>query len=277
MLLTPDQWKQLATPTYKLRKEKKSSVKQDVLIDLSQVSVVGPMDLNQSTASASSSTNVSLDDSSFKKELSDLKDGWSTRFARIEALLTMGSNPISAQPISAVGHIAPVFYLVKVPQPPPTGVLSSSPFLNHTVSSHTHPHPPPRPHPPHPLADSAPGPGQEQVLDLEASLDKQQLESSSYQPVSVTSQPTTQAFASPLENLYPDRSQDTEPAFGPPDQEPVCYDDLPEDQASGSEIDPQERQNYLRGSELQGDCQRGTGLHGMVFYPGPGVYLPVKT
>ena len=33
LLLTPDQRKQLATPTYKLRKEQKSSVKQDVLID----------------------------------------------------------------------------------------------------------------------------------------------------------------------------------------------------------------------------------------------------
>ena len=49
---------------------------------------------------------------SFKKEISDLKDEWSTRFARIEALLTMGSNPNSAQPVSAVGNIAPVFSLV---------------------------------------------------------------------------------------------------------------------------------------------------------------------
>ena len=70
LLLTPEQRKQLAMPTYKLRKEK---------IDPSQVSVVGPVDLNQSTASAAS-TNISLDDS-FKKELSDLKDEWSTRFA----------------------------------------------------------------------------------------------------------------------------------------------------------------------------------------------------
>ena len=137
LLLTPEQRKHLATPTYKLRKEKKSSVKQDVLIDPSQVSVVGPVDLNQSTASATSSTNVSLDDSSFKKELIDLKDEWSTRFARIDALLTMGFNPISAQPVSAVGHVAPVFspVKVKVSHPPPTGVLSSSPFVPHTVSS----------------------------------------------------------------------------------------------------------------------------------------------
>ena len=40
------------------------------------------------------------------------------------ALLTMGFNPISAQPISAVGHIAPVFYPVKVSvaHPPPARV-----------------------------------------------------------------------------------------------------------------------------------------------------------
>ena len=85
LLLTPDQRKQLGTPTYKLCKEKKSS-KSDVLIDPSQVSVVGPVDLNQSVASAvSSPSNVSLEDS-FKRQLSDLKDEWSTRFARIEAL-----------------------------------------------------------------------------------------------------------------------------------------------------------------------------------------------
>ena len=67
----------MATPTYKLRKEKKTCGKADVLIDPSQVSVVGPMDLNQSVASVVSSlSNVS--DSFVKKELSDLKDEWST-------------------------------------------------------------------------------------------------------------------------------------------------------------------------------------------------------
>ena len=82
LLLTPEQQKQLATPTYKLCKEKKSSTKQEVLVDPSSVSVVGPVDLNQSTASATSSTNISLEDSSLKKELTELKDEWSTRFAR---------------------------------------------------------------------------------------------------------------------------------------------------------------------------------------------------
>ena len=135
LLLTPEQQKQLATPTYKLRKEKKSSGKPDVFIDPSQVSVVGPVDLNQSVASGTSTpSNMSVDES-FKKELTKLKDEWSTRFARIEALLTMGSNP--SHPVSTSGIIAPVFspVKVKVSHPLPIGVLSSSPFLPHTVSS----------------------------------------------------------------------------------------------------------------------------------------------
>ena len=187
---------------------------------------------------------------SFKKEISDLKDEWSTRFAHIEALLTMGSNPNSAQPVSAVGNIAPVFspVQVKVTHPPPTGVLSSSPFLPHTVSS-THPLPPPPP------ADSAPGPGQEQVLDLET--DSHQPATSGYQPVSSVSQPNPEAFSSPLENLYPDRSQDSEPAFGLPDREPVCYDDLQEDQASGSEALPQEKHRIISEDQSYRETVRG--------------------
>ena len=82
----------------------------------------------------------------------------------------MGSNPVSAQPVFAVGNITPVFSPVKmkVADPPPTGVVSS-PFLPHAVSS-----PPP--------ASSAPGPGQESVIDMEASVDIKQLESFGFQP-----------------------------------------------------------------------------------------------
>ena len=100
LLLAPEQWKQLAMPTYKLRKEKKSCVKSDILIVPSQVSVVGPVAFNQSAVSTPS--NVSVEDPSLKKEPSDLKDEWSTRFARIKALLTMGSNPLSALPVLAL-------------------------------------------------------------------------------------------------------------------------------------------------------------------------------
>ena len=136
---------------------------------------------------------------------------------------------------------------VKVNHPPPTGVLSSSPFLPHTVSSP----PPPTP------ASSAPGPGQEEVLDSEVSVDKQQPETSGFQMVSSASQLYTQAFASPLENLYPDWSQDTEPAFGPPDREPVCNDDLQEEQASGSEADPQEKERIISEDQSFRETVRG--------------------
>ena len=87
--------------------------------------MVSLVDLNQSVASAvSTPSNASVDHSSVKKELSDLKDDWSTRFAHIEALLAMGSNPLSAQPVSAVENIAPVFFPVKVKfsHPAPAGV-----------------------------------------------------------------------------------------------------------------------------------------------------------
>ena len=211
LLLTPDQRKQLATPTYKLRKEKKSSGKPDVLIDPSQVSVVGPLDLNQSVA--------------------------------------MGSNP--SHPVSTSGIIAPVFspVKVKVSHPLPTGVLSSSPFMPQTVSS-----PPP--------AGSAPGPGQESVMNVEAPVEIHQPETSGYrptsdQPGSSASLPGPRGFSSPLENLYPDRSQDAEPTFGPPDREPVCYEDLPEDQASGSEADPQEKDRIFSEDQSYRETVRG--------------------
>ena len=61
--------------TYKLHKEM-SSIKSDVLIDPFQVSVFGPVDLNQSVNSAvSTPSNMSVEDPSLiKRELSDLKD-----------------------------------------------------------------------------------------------------------------------------------------------------------------------------------------------------------
>ena len=74
-------------------------------------------------------------------------------------------------------------------------------------------------------------------------MDVQQPETSGFQPLadqpeSSVPQSGHRAFTSPLENLYPDRSQDPEPVFAQPDQEPVVYEDLQEDQASGSEADP---------------------------------------
>ena len=76
-------------------------------------------------------------------------------------------------------------------------------------------------------------------------MDSQQPETSGYrasldQPETSSSQPGPWGFASPMESLYPDRPQDAEPTFGPRDQEPVSYEDLQDDPASGSEADPQE-------------------------------------
>ena len=93
------------------------------------------------------------------------------------------------------------------------------------------------------------------MLDLEA--DSHQPATSGDQPVSSVSQPNPQAFSSPVENLYPDRSQDTEPAFGLLDQEPVCYDDLQEDQASGSEADLQEKDRIISEDQSYQQTVRG--------------------
>ena len=231
LLLTPKQQKQLATPTYKLRKEKKSSV----LIDPSQVSVVGPVDLNQSVASAiSTPSNLSIEDPSIKKELSDLKDEWSTRFAHIEALLTMGSNPLSAQPASAL-----VFSLVmvKVTHPPPTGVRSAAPFLSHTVSSHPY-------HIPFwPRLVQLRAQDRKQFWSMRhqwiTSSRKHLVTGQEQQPECSVLQPGPRGFASPLENLYPDWSQVVEPIFGSFCWEQISYEDLPDDQAYGLETGPQ--------------------------------------
>ena len=39
--------------------------------------------------------------------------------------------------------------------------------------------------------------------------------------------------------MYPDWSQDAEPTFGLASQKLICFKDLQDDQASGSEADPQ--------------------------------------
>ena len=52
---------ELATPTYKLHKERKSSGKTEAFINPSQVSVEGPVEFNQSVAFvASTPSNVSV-------------------------------------------------------------------------------------------------------------------------------------------------------------------------------------------------------------------------
>ena len=103
-LLTPEQVIQLATPTYKLRKEKQKE--RDSLVDPSLVTVLSPVDDDKSSWGASSSHNTpedfSLPQPSFKKELQDLDEKWSLRMAHLEALLTLGQRSSSQVAFSPV-------------------------------------------------------------------------------------------------------------------------------------------------------------------------------
>ena len=116
-LLTPEQVVQLATPTYKLRKEKQKG--KDVLIDPNAVTVISHVEQEvvDRPASHNSSVDLSLPAPSFQK---DLDEKWSLRMARLEALITMGHKSSPHQP---------AFSPVKVPvshQPPPGSI--SNPF-----------------------------------------------------------------------------------------------------------------------------------------------------
>ena len=70
-LLTPEQVIQLATPTYKLRKEKQKE--RESLVDPASLTIFSPVDHDKSTLGASSSHNASEDLSllqpSFKKRV----------------------------------------------------------------------------------------------------------------------------------------------------------------------------------------------------------------
>ena len=95
-LLTPEQVIQLATPTYKLRKEKAKS--KETLTDPASVTVVAQVDsqdMEPSVSTHESSSDLSLPQPSFRKDLQDLDEKWSVRMARLEALLTLSSRPIA--------------------------------------------------------------------------------------------------------------------------------------------------------------------------------------
>ena len=121
-LLTPDQVVQLATPTYRIRKERQKS--KDVLVDPASVTVVSQVEQEATDrpASHNPSIDLSLPAPSFRKQLQDLDDKWSVRMARLEALITMGQRSSPQQPS---------FSPVKVPVShlPPAGALSQNPFI----------------------------------------------------------------------------------------------------------------------------------------------------
>ena len=127
-LLTPEQVVQLATPTYKLRKDKKQEC--ESLVDPSSVTVLSSVDQDKAVGASSSAIkppeHLSLPQPSFKQDLKDLDDKWSLRMARLEALITIGQRP---QNVS--------FSLVKAPvtHVPPAGSTSQAPFMFSAVPS----------------------------------------------------------------------------------------------------------------------------------------------
>ena len=127
-LLTPEQVIQLATPTYKLRKEKANC--KETFIDPASVTVVAQVDsqdMEPTVSTHESSSDLSLPQPSFRKELQDLDEKWSVRMACLEALLTLGHRPASQ----------PSFFLVKAPvaHKAPVGCISQTPFLLTSVPS----------------------------------------------------------------------------------------------------------------------------------------------
>ena len=76
---------QLATPTYKIQEKK---IKLDALVEPSQVSLVGLVDLNQSVGSSLIFLCKALvGESSLLQQLSDLVEEWSTRFYMVGSTL----------------------------------------------------------------------------------------------------------------------------------------------------------------------------------------------
>ena len=127
-VLTPEQVIQLATPTYKLRKEKSKG--KDTFIDPSTVTVVAQVESQDSEPSVpplNTSVDLTLPQPNFRKELQEMDEKWAVRMARLEALLTIGPRPSSQPSFSPVK--APVAHK------PPAGVLSSNPFLPPSVPS----------------------------------------------------------------------------------------------------------------------------------------------
>ena len=97
----------------------------------SSVTVVSQVDQEDTDLPAShdSSTELTLPQPSFRKELQDLNDKWSLRMARLEALITKDQRSTPQQ--------QPSFSPVKAPVPhiPTAGALSQTPFLQSSVPS----------------------------------------------------------------------------------------------------------------------------------------------
>ena len=145
-ILTPEQLLQLATPSYRLKTEKREAKKMDTtpskdntLVDPTTVSVLGPVDTSTSSTPAekkpkkdkpsTSSSSASKSKKSSKAvpqddKFDELDKKWTDRFNKLEALLLAKSFQPSDQPAFSAA--------VKVPpahSPPATISKDSEPFF----------------------------------------------------------------------------------------------------------------------------------------------------
>ena len=129
--VTPEQVRQLVTPTYQIRKERKAKGDKNLDLmypsDVTVIPAIASEAMYTGTVStkklySSPSQQFSSDTSSVKQDLVDL-DEWAEKFARIEALLTRGMYQPVYSPVR-----------MHVPHPHGAGVLSRSPILQPPVS-----------------------------------------------------------------------------------------------------------------------------------------------
>ena len=125
VVLTPEQILKLSIPKYEIRKEKKAEACKDTELvdtpDISVIKAVSPLKNCPSSGLVSASVSsamVSSPSSDLDKHLDNLQDEWSTRFARIEALLTIKTKTDAVfSPVKALVHKArsPVASVSKTP------------------------------------------------------------------------------------------------------------------------------------------------------------------
>ena len=147
LLLAPEQKAQLATPSYKLKKEKRDAKKAELsspskdgtLVDPATVSVIGAVSDNPSISSpldkkpkkdkpTTSKSKKSVEKSATDKKMEELDQKWSDRFNRLEALLMSKTFPPT---VSSTVKVAPSH------SPPATITKDNELFFQPTSSERT--------------------------------------------------------------------------------------------------------------------------------------------
>ena len=150
LFLTPEQKAQLATPSYKLKKEKRDTKKAELsspskdgtLVDPSTISVIGAVSDKVSVSSPPESVPEKKPkkdkpsapkpkktvEKSIDKNMEELDKKWSDRFNRLEALLMSKSFPPT---FSSAVKVTPTH------SPPSTIGKDTEPFFQPTSSEHT--------------------------------------------------------------------------------------------------------------------------------------------